>query len=82
MVCFLKNKNKIEFFIFRGLCFVLEGVIKMCVCVVGTGSVGLGFLNMAIQVVSRMTGLAANPQFFLTDKCLIEHILLALLNLA
>ncbi|XP_071719015.1 NAD-dependent malic enzyme 59 kDa isoform, mitochondrial-like [Rutidosis leptorrhynchoides] len=29
---------------------------------------GLGVLNMAYQAVSRMTGTAANPQFYLIDK--------------
>ncbi|KAK6162368.1 hypothetical protein DH2020_002209 [Rehmannia glutinosa] len=38
------------------------------IVVVGAGSAGLGVLKMALQAVSRMSGSAAEPHFFLLDK--------------
>ncbi|XP_051136571.1 NAD-dependent malic enzyme 59 kDa isoform, mitochondrial [Andrographis paniculata] len=38
------------------------------IVVVGAGSAGIGVLKMAVQAVSRMTGSAVDPQFFLIDK--------------
>ncbi|KAL0464758.1 UNVERIFIED_CONTAM: NAD-dependent malic enzyme isoform, mitochondrial [Sesamum latifolium] len=38
------------------------------IVVVGAGSAGLGVLKMALQAVSRMSGSASEPHFFLLDK--------------
>ncbi|KAL6494031.1 hypothetical protein OROGR_031940 [Orobanche gracilis] len=38
------------------------------IVVVGAGSAGLGVLKMALQAVSKMSGSAADPHFFLLDK--------------
>ncbi|KAL0397869.1 UNVERIFIED_CONTAM: NAD-dependent malic enzyme isoform, mitochondrial [Sesamum calycinum] len=38
------------------------------IVVVGAGSAGLGFLKMALQAVSRMSGSASESHFFLLDK--------------
>ncbi|PWA82821.1 malic oxidoreductase [Artemisia annua] len=46
----------------------ISDFVHQKIVVAGAGSAGLGVLKMAYQVVSRMTGTTANPQFYLIDK--------------
>ncbi|CAL5380931.1 unnamed protein product [Camellia sinensis] len=46
----------------------LTDFVNQKIVVVGAGSAGLGVFNMVAQIVSRMAGAEASPQFFLLDE--------------